>query len=117
VRADFQTDLTIGTDSSMRIENPSGVCRERLPHEVMRDESRRQRTIPCGDVTYVFKPRGETIVAEIHVLVLEAIRRRGRCIRWVTQAGQSVCAAYAYTVDTRRVRKEGPLRVVRKGTE
>jgi len=117
VRVDFQSDLAIGNDSSMRIENPSGVCRDRLPQEVMRDESQRQRTIPCGDVRYVLKPRGETIIAEIHVSTVESVRRRGQCRRWVTQGGQTVCAAYAYTVVTRRASKNSPMRVVRIGTD
>lgn len=115
VRADYQADLTIGDDSFIHIENPSGVCRARLPREILQDEAQRRRTVPCGDVSYVLKPRGKTIIAEIRVTVLESIRRRGQCVRWSTQGGQRVCVAYEYTTVTRRATKTGPLRVVRKG--
>jgi len=114
VRADYWGELTIATDGSMRMNSSTGNCRERLPQEVMRDESARRRSFPCGEGTYFLAPRGEMIKAEILVSVLESIRRR-QCTRWVVKEnGQRVCAAFSYTLDTRRTTKPDQPKVVRR---
>ena len=81
----------------------------------MRQElQQRQRTFHCGEVTYVLKPRGESIRGEIRFSIWETVQRQGPCIDWDRE--WRVCRAYAYSgyYDQVLTGESVPLRVERK---
>ncbi len=111
----YEAELEIGADGSMRMLSSSGLCLDRTPDQVARDQARWQRTFECNEVTYLLKPAPETIRGEMRVIVTESIRSRGPCIQYGTVDNQQVCIAYEWTLRPRAASKRATLRVFEVG--
>ncbi len=110
----YRAELDIGADGSMLLSSSSGLCDDPPPTEMSHDLLQGQRTFHCGEVTYVLKPRGESIRGEIRFSIWETVQRQGPCIDWDRE--WRVCRAYAYSgyYDQVLTGESVPLRVERK---
>jgi len=95
----------------MRLRSSSGLCRDRTPIEVAHDREGRQRTFRCNEVAFVLKPQAGGVRGEMHAIVTETIRSRGRCTAYSTVNGARVCVAYEWVLRDRESTKTARLKV------
>jgi len=115
--ADYQAELDVDPDGSMRLRGSSGLCRDRTPIEAAHDRERWQRTFRCNEVAYVLKPQAGGIYGEMHATVSETIRSRGRCTAYSTVNGTRACVAYEWVLRDRESTKTTRLKVWREPGE
>lgn len=92
-RDEHSAELHVEADQSIRLDSQTGICRDPLPLELQRDESRGVRTFRCGEVTFEIRPGPGTVTGQLSITVRELYRIRvcqerafanpnGRCVRW-----------------------------------
>lgn len=81
----IRAELVIGSDGSMRLEGSPGSCVDRSPSTVRRDQEHGQRTFPCGEMTFILKPAGETVTGEVWISTLGSLDSRRTMTRQRTQ--------------------------------